>query len=87
MKAKKRAAMLLKTIKRNPCVFASCREALLARVCGIVSVVCKTFDSRIFYDKHLRKASGQFIDLAWNFDYLWVSQVVKDARRTIRHVE
>jgi hypothetical protein len=74
-----RARMILEHTKRAPCMVASCREALMAHVCGVTSVVSEGFNTYEFYGKHIKVRGSAYVDMLDPVDDDWARGVIDDA--------
>lgn len=72
-----RAVQLLGRLGWTPKMYAFHREAFLAHICGIISMVDDNFDVRGFYQRHM----GDSTDLIVTDD--WAHDVVKEALDTL----
>lgn len=68
-----RAVQLLGRLGWTPKMYAFHREAFLAHVCGIVSMVHDNFDVRGFYERHMGDDTGLLVTDDW------AHEVVKEA--------
>lgn len=70
-----RARSLLEATAKVPAMYATCREAMIARVCGIASVVIDDFNTSEFYMRHI----GVNTSVLSRVDDEWAKMVVADA--------
>jgi hypothetical protein len=75
----KRAKELLLRTYEAPQMFASTREAMLAHICGIVSVVDKKFSPRVFYIKHAGTYGNTYCNMQGEVETEWARKTITAA--------
>jgi hypothetical protein len=76
-----RAESLLKQTRQAPGMYATRREAFVAHVCGIMTLLDAEFDVREFYGKHLEKHGSILKGIDKEVHEEWGHGVVDDALR------
>lgn len=78
-----RARLLLTMTHQTPRMYASCREAMVAHICGIVSVVNEGFDPYEFYKRHLGTNGCCYVAPEGPVDDTWARVAIDDALQAI----
>lgn len=78
-----RARLLLTMTHQTPRMYASCREAMVAHICGIVHVVKDDFDPYEFYKRHLGTNGSCYVAPDGPVDDTWARVAIDDALQAL----
>jgi len=80
-----RASVLLKAIAKTPRMYASCQEAFISHVCGILIMYRIDYPVNKFYEWHLQTNGPMWINLLEPVDDEWAKLVIDNALESLNY--